>query len=479
MKSLTPLLIVALLLPASAQAAKKKKKKPLPVPAFYEAASPMIATVEFVQEYLAGGQRQQTRGYTDGVVLTADGLVLISGRVRFPQRSGSRLTGGSLPELSDFRLNFSDGRELSAEVLAFENDLNLGLLRITDAPAEGLPHVDWREGYEAQVGDGLRTLTLYTQEYGRKPVYSGVGVNALLDTPQQVWSLSGASSNILGAPLWDESGQAVGVVAEVPMNPWAGRQVMPDLSGPVGLSYDRFKGWIAQTLIEEQKKSAEQQEDDDAAWLGVLFDPLNRDLAKHLKLSEGGGVIVSRVVPGSPAEAVGMQPLDVLVAMDGQRIAVEQEADTAQFARDIRKREAGSTVLFTRERPGGATDQLSVVLIQAPRSELHAERRTDESFELTVRELTTDTLLSQRLDPGTPGVVVDGLTRAGWAGLSGLRQDSIIQRINEHEVTDLDSFTAAMAAIAEQAPEKVLFFVRLGRNTGFFVAEPNWAEVQR
>ena len=476
MRRLLPAIALCLLLPGPAQAGKKK---PLPIPIFYETASRSIATIEFVQEYLAGGQRQQMRGYTDGVVLSEDGLVLISGRVRFPQRSGSRLTGGSLPELSQFRLNFSDGRQLSATVVAFENDLNLGLLRIVDVPKGGLPHITWRSGYDAQVGDGLRTMTLYTEEYGRKPVYSALGVNALLDTPQSVWSLSGASSDILGAPLWDAYGRAVGVVADVPMSPWAGRQVMPDLSGPVGLSYDRFKAWIAQALEEEKMVAAEQEADENAAWLGVMFQPLDRDLSHHLKLSDGGGVIVSRVVPGSPAEAMGIAPLDVLVAMDGERIAVEQEADTSHFARQIRERKAGATVVFTRERPGGATEDISIVLVQAPRSALHAERRTDEAFELTVRELTTDTLLGQRLDPGTPGVVVDGLTGAGWAGLAGIRQDAIIQRINEHEVSDLDSFSAAMAAIATEKPPKVLFFVRFGRTTGFFVAEPHWDEVGR
>ncbi len=476
MRYLLPLLALSLVLPGTAQA---RKKKPLPVPVFYETASRNIATVEFVQEYLAGGQRQQTRGYTDGVVISEDGLVLISGRVRFPQRSGSRLTGGSLPELGQFRLYFSDGRKLAAKVLAFENDLNLGLLRISDVPADGMPHISWRSGYSAKVGDGLRTMTLYTEEYGRKPVYSTVGVNALLDTPQAVWSLQGASSNILGAPLWDEQGKAVGVVAEVPMSPWAGRQVMPDLSGPVGLAYDRFGAWIAQALEEEQQVAARQEEDETAAWLGVMFQPLDRDLASHLKVSEGGGVVVSRVVPGSPAEAAGITPLDILVAMDGERIAVEQDADTALFSRQIREREAGSTVIFQRELPGGGTEDISIVLAQAPRSELHAERRTDDAFELTVREVTTDTLLGQRLDPATPGVVVDGLTRAGWAGLAGLRRGSIIQRIGERDVSDLDSFTATMAAIAEERPEQVLFFVRFGRSTGFFVAEPHWDDVDR
>ena len=111
--------------------------------AFYKAASPTLATVEFVQEFMASGQRQQTRSWTDGVVVSADGFVLISGRVRFPQRGSSgRLSGGSLPELVSFRLHFADGREHDASVVAFDDDLNLGVLRITDGkPGQAFPHV--------------------------------------------------------------------------------------------------------------------------------------------------------------------------------------------------------------------------------------------------------------------------------------------------------------------------------------------------
>lgn len=473
MSRATILLLVALLLPAAADA----RPKPQPVPKFYAEASQTLATVEFLQEFVAGGQRQQTRGFTDGAVISADGLVLISGRVRFPQRGGSgRISGGSLPELSGFVLHFSDGREHQADVVAFDDDLNLGLLRISDPPGAPMPHLKWRTGFEVDVGTGLRTLTLYTESFDRKPVYSTVMVNALLDKPQKVWSLSGASSNLLGAPLWDEKGRAVGVVAEVPMSPWAGRQVVPDLTGPVGLSYERFAVWIAQTLEAEAAVAKDEPDDADAAWLGVVFQPVSRELAEHLKLSAGGGVVVSRVVNGSPAAAAGLESLDVLVELSGERIEVDEDADTAGFAQAIRQLKPGTSVEFTREAPGGARDTVAVTLVQAPRTELHAQRRTNEAFALTVREATMDTLLGQRLDPDTTGVVVDGAERAGWAGLSGLGVGVIIQRINDHEVTDLDSFSKAMAAIEAERPEKVLFFARFGRNTRFFVAEPDWED---
>ena len=98
------LLAASLCIPVLAQAGPGKGKK-RSVEEFYREASGTIATVEFIQEFLANGQKQQTRGYTDGVVITKEGLVLISGRVRFPQRGGSgRISRGSRPELSGSEL---------------------------------------------------------------------------------------------------------------------------------------------------------------------------------------------------------------------------------------------------------------------------------------------------------------------------------------------------------------------------------------
>jgi len=328
-------------------------------------------------------------------------------------------------------------------------------------------------------------ITLYTQEYGRNPVFVNTMIDSMLKSPQEVWSLSGVSANLLGAALWNEQGDMVGVVAQVPMSPAEGRQVAPSLSGPVGLSYERFRDFIDENIAPEQKSVPEHEAagmpDSDlpaAAWMGVMFQPLTRELAEHLKISAGGGVIVSRVIRGSPAAKAGLVALDVLVEMGGERISVLNQSDNPIFAQKVRNFEPGTVLSFTREKPGGERGQVALKLAEAPLTELHAGRSDDELFELRVRELTLDTLLSQRMDADDTGVVVDGVTRAGWAGLAGLSQGQIIQRINEHEVRDIASFKNAMEAIARLRPDKVLFFIRYSRSTRFLVAEPSWDEVE-
>ncbi len=48
-------------------------------------------------------------------------------------------------------------------------------------------------------------------------------------------------------------------------------------------------------------------------WIGVSLEPLTRELAQSLGLGDAHGAVVARVHPGSPAEAAGLQPNDVIV----------------------------------------------------------------------------------------------------------------------------------------------------------------------
>ncbi len=310
-------------------------------------------------------------------------------------------------------------------------------------------------------------------------------MNSLIEKPQEVWSLSGASSSLLGAPLWDEAGRVVGVVAQVPTSPWAGRQVVPDLTGPVGLSYERFSSFLerakklaSEPPLADSPTGAQQENDPDAGWLGIEMQPLEKDLAEYLGMPTEGGVIVSRVIPHSAAEAAGLRPLDILVKMDGEQIPVTEGSDLPVFAQLLRDMKAGHTVTFTRKSPDdGSTEDVEATLMRAPKSELLAERRSDDAFEFSVREITLDVKLGQRL-PDVQGVVVDAVERAGWAGLAKLPVGVILQRINKHEVTDLATFEAAMAKVKETKPDQVLFFVRYRRSTQFHVAEPDWDEAK-
>ena len=70
-------------------------------------------------------------------------------------------------------------------------------------------------------------------------------------------------------------------------------------------------------------------------YLGVAINPLTPEMAEQLGLPEQTGAMIRSITPGSPAEKAGLQPGDVLVAINGKPI---------QGARDLVRQIAAAAV---------------------------------------------------------------------------------------------------------------------------------------
>jgi len=104
-------------------------------------------------------------------------------------------------------------------------------------------------------------------------------------------------------------------------------------------------------------------DDEGSSWLGVELREVNGDTAKELKLPAERGVVISSIVPDSPAAKAGLKEDDVVTEINGQRVE-----GAAQFRRMIREIPAGRTAQLTVWRDGRA-ETVSVTLGKA------AERR--------------------------------------------------------------------------------------------------------
>ncbi len=68
-------------------------------------------------------------------------------------------------------------------------------------------------------------------------------------------------------------------------------------------------------------------------------------------------------------------------------------------------------------------------------------------------------------------------SRAGWAGLAGIGDGDLIQKINQYEIKDIPGFRKAMETIAKAQPDRVTFEVLRRTRTYFMFAEPEWKPV--
>jgi serine protease Do len=82
-------------------------------------------------------------------------------------------------------------------------------------------------------------------------------------------------------------------------------------------------------------------------WMGVSPRTLTRLDAERMGLDVDYGVLVTEVVAGSPAERAGMQPMDVIVSIEGSKIS-----DVSELQHRIYQYNIGDTIKFDifRER---------------------------------------------------------------------------------------------------------------------------------
>jgi Do/DeqQ family serine protease len=95
-------------------------------------------------------------------------------------------------------------------------------------------------------------------------------------------------------------------------------------------------------------------------WLGVSVQPLSRELAQSLGLTDTHGAVVARVYPDSPAASAGLVQNDVIVAFDGtpvddyhhlQRLSAEAEVGRTVKLDVVRKKEHKAVTLKIAEAP--------------------------------------------------------------------------------------------------------------------------------
>jgi S1-C subfamily serine protease len=88
-------------------------------------------------------------------------------------------------------------------------------------------------------------------------------------------------------------------------------------------------------------------------WVGIEFDD---------STVTGGGYRIMKVIEGSPAEKAGLQPGDILVALNGVRLAQE---DSAAIAKARKEWIPGQSVTYTVKRAGVDRD-ISLTLAPMP-----------------------------------------------------------------------------------------------------------------
>lgn len=172
--------------------------------------------------------------------------------------------------------------------------------------------------------------------------------------------------------------------------------------------------------------------------LGVLVGQVSPVDAEAYGLSRVTGAAVQDLSEDSPAREAGIQPEDVIVAIDGEPIERSNE-----LQQEIATRQPGETVTVDVIRYGERL-QFDVTLGEAPAPEVatteeRMEGRVDERLGIQVAPLTPE--LAQRIGFNEAGgVVIMDVRRLSPASRAQLPRGSRILQVDRQDISDVDEF---------------------------------------
>lgn len=194
--------------------------------------------------------------------------------------------------------------------------------------------------------------------------------------------------------------------------------------------------------------------------LGVAIQGLDADLAQNFGLDKPNGALVANVEPGSPAEKAGLQPGDVVLGVNGQKVD-----SSADLPRIIGDQKPGSVVRLSVWRDRKARE-VNVTLGEQAGEKVAAMGSPDKKnpsasgkLGVTGRALTAQE--ASRL--GVPGgVVVESVS--GPSAKAGLQPGDAIVGVNNQAITSIDHFRK----LIEAAGNRFALLVQRG-NSRIFV----------
>ena len=158
-----------------------------------------------------------------------------------------------------------------------------------------------------------------------------------------------------------------------------------------------------------------------------------RESFEDLGLTERMGAVVSSVQEGGPADAANMQPGDVILRYDGNRIENTEDLQSKVVAT-----RPGTTVPVIVLRAG---EEVTLnVTIEELDLETEAEPtqtvqdNLSEGFGMTLQDLTAQVAGRLRVPDDTEGAVIVDLETGGAAENGGARQGDVIVSVNRTEV---------------------------------------------
>ena len=277
-------------------------------------------------------ETQRTNSLGSGVIVSPAGYILTNYHV--------------IEAASDIEVALADSRSFRARVVGADPESDLAVLQLTpkagtDPAAAPLPAITFAPADSAQIGDVVlaignpfgvgQTVTMgIVSALGR----SHLGINTFENFIQTDAAINPGNS---GGALVDTAGNLLGI----------NTAIYSQSGGSLGIGF-AIPVSSARAIMEQIIQTGSVTR----GWIGVEAQEITEELAEAFGLPDARGALIAGVLRGSPADAAGIRPGDILLAVGGKTVN-----DPQAMLESIAALKPGETVAFSMRRDNVTREQ--------------------------------------------------------------------------------------------------------------------------
>jgi serine protease Do len=203
----------------------------------------------------------------------------------------------------------------------------------------------------------------------------------------------------------------------------------------------------------------------DRGWIGIDIQPLSRDYAKYYNKPNLEGILISDVMPNSPAEKAGLLSGDVIIEYMGEKVSAEKEEDLNKFQFLVSQSKVGESAKIKVVRYGIIVN-MEVEVARQPKVKAD---EYETKFGFTVKEIT-DAIYREYMLDDKEGVLVSFVEVGGVASTAQLEEGDIIKKVEKLEIKNLDDFKKSLDQVKDE--KQIMLTVKRGKTQRFVLLSP-------
>ena len=384
-------------------------------------------------------QERQSAALGSGFIIDEKGIVVTNNHV--------------IQDADDIIVRVYGDQEFKAKVLGADPLMDIAVLQLeTD---ETFIPVSFGDSDKARIGDWVLAIG---NPFGLGGTVTAgiisarnrsIGLSRYEDFIQTDASINSGNS---GGPLFNMDGNVVGINTAI-----LGR------SGNVGIGFS-IPSNSAQRVIKQLIEFGETKR----GWLGVRIQDVTKEISEVEKLDKPRGALVASVAENSPSEKAGIQPGDIILEFNGEKINLMKELPAIVARTEVGKKvevkiwrdkkEIVKNVILGRLE---TSDDFKISKIPETKDQNNDD--IIQSLRIAVRLLTKEDIKNRKLPNQTTGLVITKIANNSPL-LNSIELNSIIVEAQKKKILSADDLRNITNEVLNSNQKTVLFAIYNNQN---------------